>query len=59
MLSQEPSLTAGPKPEPLFDRDTADGGGARPLRGRARMELVVRPFWFREAAGPRSLGDFG
>jgi uncharacterized protein len=25
-------------------------GGGAPLRGRARMELVVRPFWFREAA---------
>lgn len=25
-------------------------GGGAPLRGRAKLELVLRPFWFREAA---------
>ncbi|MBG6141621.1 AAA family ATPase [Longispora fulva] len=31
--------------------------GGAPLRGRATMELLVRPFWFREAAGFWGLSD--
>ncbi|MGQ0778778.1 MAG: AAA family ATPase [Pseudonocardiales bacterium] len=32
-------------------------GGGAPLRGRAKLELVLRPFWYREAASFWQLTD--